>query len=622
MRILLVEDDDNTAQLLVRVLADRHYLVDRAQDGETGLDFAESFEYDLILLDVVLPKLNGIDFCQQRRKIGDRTPILLLTAQDNSTEKVEGLDAGADDYLVKPFNCEELLARVRALLRRGNDVLPPAIEWGALRLDPSGCTVTYGGKPLKLTAKEYQLLELFLRNPHRVFSQSALLDRLWSFEEPPSETAVRTQIKGLRQKLKRVGASANSIETIYGLGYRLNEKSDRVPESQPKAPAGDHNYLQAIWQQNKSKYLDRVAVIDRAIANPQETQVEDALREAHTLVGALGIFGLHGASQQARAIEQMLKGEERWTTQQESLLFQHLAVLRQEIESGQQEAQPQSRMSKGAIANKRLLIVDDDAALVQVLTTAAIAAGMEVETASNLSQGRESLQRQHPDIVLLDLCFPDPTESGLELLAELVRSRPPIPTLVFTTKENFLTRVKVARLGGSGFLHKTISPAEVMDAIARVLHCTEPPMAKVLIVEEDPQLLDRLRILLEPWGLQLVLLDNPQQFWQVLKTSHPDLLILDVEMPEFNSIDLCQVVRNDPQWQDLPILILSARRDSETVQRVFFAGADDYISKPIVEPELIARVFNRLERSQLRRKMAADRLITRRDLPSVARALS
>ncbi|MGD2184211.1 response regulator [Lusitaniella coriacea] len=613
MRILLVEDDDNTAQLLVRVLADRHYLVDRAEDGEMGWDFAETFEYDLILLDVVLPKLNGIDFCQKRRKIGDRTPILLLTAQDNSTEKVEGLDAGADDYLVKPFNCEELLARVRALLRRGNDALPPAIEWGALRLDPSGCTVTYSGKLLKLTAKEYQLLELFLRNPHRVFSQSALLDRLWSFDEPPSETAVRTQIKGLRQKLKRVGASASLIETIYGLGYRLNGKGEPSAESQPQAPAGDKNYLQTIWQQNKSKYLDRVAVIDRAIANPQDVKIQDALREAHTLVGALGIFGLHNASQQARAVEQMLKGKDNWTTQQENLLFQHLALLRKEIEWGEQNVQPHSPMSQSAIANKRLLIVDDDAALVRVLTAAAIAQRMEVETASDLAQARDILQHQHLDIVLLDLGFPDSTESGLALLTELVRSHPHLPTLVFTAKESFAIRVKVARLGGRGFLHKTISPSEVMDAIARVLHCTEPPLAKVLIVDRDPQLLDRLRTLLEPWGLRVILLDDPQQFWQVLKSTHPDLLILDVEMPEFDSIDLCQVVRNDPQWQDLPILILSAHRDSKTVQRVFFAGADDYIPKPIVEPELIARVFNRLERSQLRRTMVAERLTARRE---------
>ena len=136
MKILLVEDDESIAQLLLQVLADNHYLVDLAIDGQKGLELAESFEYDLILLDLVLPKLDGINFCRQRRQTGDRTPILLMTALDSSSKKVKGLDAGADDYVVKPLDFPELLARIRALLRRGNDSLPPVIEWSGLTLNP------------------------------------------------------------------------------------------------------------------------------------------------------------------------------------------------------------------------------------------------------------------------------------------------------------------------------------------------------------------------------------------------------------------------------------------------------------------------------------------------------
>ncbi|MDY7015387.1 MAG: response regulator transcription factor, partial [Cyanobacteriota bacterium] len=191
MKILLVEDDEGLARAIEKATIARHYLIDSASDAQSAWNLVEAFEYDLILLDLLLPGLDGIAFCQQRRDRGDRTPILLITARDDSELKVKGLDAGADDYLVKPFDLEELLARVRALLRRGNDSLPPEIQWGKLRLDPKSCEVTYGGKLLKLTAKEYGLIELFLRNPHRIFSQSALLDHLWSFEEPPSETAVR-----------------------------------------------------------------------------------------------------------------------------------------------------------------------------------------------------------------------------------------------------------------------------------------------------------------------------------------------------------------------------------------------------------------------------------------------
>lgn len=129
-------------------------------------------------------------------------------------------------------------------------------------------------------------------------------------------------------------------------------------------------------------------------------------------------------------------------------------------------------------------------------------------------------------------------------------------------------------------------------------------------MDDDPQMLDILRTLLEPWGFMLTLLDNPQHFWTTLEQASPDLLILDVEMPQLSGIDLCQVVRNDPRWSDLPVLFLSAHRDMETVTRVFTAGADDYVSKPVLEPELIARVLNRLERTYILHKLAETDILT------------
>lgn len=222
MRILIVEDDERIADALAEALVDQHYVVDIAKDGQVGWEFVKAFPYDLILLDVMLPKLNGMKLCQQLRQNAYSMPILMLTARDTSTDKVMGLDAGADDYVVKPFDLQELMARIRALLRRGVTILPPVLEWGNLRLDPSICTVTYNRHPLHLTPKEYQIIELFLHNTHRVFSRSELLAHLWSFEEPPGEETVKVHIRGLRQKLKLAGA-ADLIETVYGLGYRLKQ---------------------------------------------------------------------------------------------------------------------------------------------------------------------------------------------------------------------------------------------------------------------------------------------------------------------------------------------------------------------------------------------------------------
>ncbi len=225
MRILIVEDNERIAETLTDVLEDQHYTVDIALDGEAGWQQAEALNYDLILLDLMLPKLNGINLCQRLRTSGYGGPILMLTARDTSADKIIGLDAGADDYLVKPFDVNELAARVRALLRRGIPGRKPVLSWEELKLDPSTFTVTYATLPVNLTPKEYQLLELFLRNSQRIFSQAALLDRLWSFEDIRGEEVVRAHIKRLRHKLIAVGAPKDLIQTVYGLGYRLKEHS-------------------------------------------------------------------------------------------------------------------------------------------------------------------------------------------------------------------------------------------------------------------------------------------------------------------------------------------------------------------------------------------------------------
>ena len=223
MKILLVEDDDRIADAVAEALTDQHYLVELAADGLAGWDLLEAFSYDLLLLDIMLPKLDGINLCQRLRDQGYHLPVLLLTARDTLSDKIIGLDAGADDYLVKPFEIDELLARIRALLRRGNTTLPPVLIFGSLCLNPSNHEVTYGGQLLNFTPKEYLLLSLFLSNRQRVFSRSVILDRVWDSADQPEEEAVKVHIKGIRQKLRAVGAPPDLIETVHGVGYRLKQ---------------------------------------------------------------------------------------------------------------------------------------------------------------------------------------------------------------------------------------------------------------------------------------------------------------------------------------------------------------------------------------------------------------
>ena len=225
MRILVVEDDVQIADMLTEALTNRHYTVDVAQDGEMAWNWIETLEYDLVLLDITLPKMNGLLFCQKLRDRNFSLPVLMLTARDTIADKIIGLDAGADAYMVKPFDLEELMAQIRALLRRKGSTTRSKLSWGSLSLDPDTYEVTYEERLLHLTPKEYALLELLASNGRRVLSRPGIIERLWSMDESPTEEAVKTHIRTLRQKLRAAGAPDDFIETVHGLGYRLKQLS-------------------------------------------------------------------------------------------------------------------------------------------------------------------------------------------------------------------------------------------------------------------------------------------------------------------------------------------------------------------------------------------------------------
>ena len=343
MKILLVEDDTITVSLLTQALNSHNYNVNAAADGETALQLVQAYDYDLIVLDVLIPKLDGISLCRKLRSSGCQMPILLLTALDSSNDRVQGLEAGADDYVVKPFNLEELIARIRALLRRGKATLSSTnLTWEKLQVNPDTTEVTYAEKVLHLTPKEYNLLELFLRNPRRIFSRSAILDRIWSAGEFPQEEAVTAHIKGLRQKLKAAGMTVDLVETVYGLGYRLKSLQEDIesqkvaretaetPKSQETLSAESSgssqelnnddrrlkvlNMVAKMRENLKANFIEKVAIFERAIDQLKSGTLESELRQeaqaqAHKLVGSLGTLGLPKGSEVARNIEHLFKAE-------------------------------------------------------------------------------------------------------------------------------------------------------------------------------------------------------------------------------------------------------------------------------------------------------------------------
>jgi DNA-binding response OmpR family regulator len=617
MRILLVEDDECITKTLENVLGNQHYVVDVATDGQFGWELVEAFTYDLILLDVILPKLDGISFCQRLRSHNYQTPVLLLTARNSSTDKVMGLDAGADDYVVKPFEIQELLARIRVLLRRQSSNMQPVLEWANLRLDPSTCKVTYSGHALHLTPKEYRLLELFLRNGNCVLSRDEILDRLWSVEEAPGADTVTAHIKGLRHKLKQAGAPTDFIETVYGLGYRLKLPASIGIDAKEHFYSSPHQTgkkknrqqhraaLNEVWEKLKGLSSDRVVILEQATTALLEHSLGEELRQkaraaAHKLAGALGIFGFAEGSRLAGQIEQMLQPGVN-LNQKEAL---HLSDL---VIALQQELQQPSSIQLGKLTSSHgcpvMLVVDDNPELAERIVRLAVASGIRIELFQNLSAARNAIAQPKFDVVLLSLSLANATEESLTLLAEITNRTPPIPVLLFTTHDRLTDRVKLSRLVAHAFLQKPLLPEQLLEAIARVLKQRHSSEAKVMVVDDDPQVLAVMRALLEPWGLNLTMLDDPLQFWNILEEFSPDLLVLDLEMPLFSGIELCQAVRNAPEYWGLPVVFLTVHTDEQAVQQVLTAGADGCLSKSIVGPELVTQIFNRLERGRLFRSI-------------------
>lgn len=222
MRILIVEDDKKVAGFLKKGLKEEQYAVDVCYDGEEALFQSQVNQYDIIILDVMLPKKNGFAVCKQIREEGNLTPILMLTARDQLEDKVKGLQEGADDYLTKPFAFEELLARIKALLRRTQDYKTKTLNVGDLELDPVSRKVTREGKPISLTGKEYALLEYLMRNKSRTITQSMIIDHVWDMNFDGLSNVVNVYINHLREKIDK-GFPQKYIHTIRGVGYQIDE---------------------------------------------------------------------------------------------------------------------------------------------------------------------------------------------------------------------------------------------------------------------------------------------------------------------------------------------------------------------------------------------------------------
>jgi diguanylate cyclase (GGDEF)-like protein len=381
-----------------------------------------------------------------------------------------------------------------------------------------------------------------------------------------------------------------------------------VSEREPVRDGEVSPALSAIWERHRATVLAQVEVLEQAaIALTRDdldaTRRDAAKREAHKLAGSLGTFGFHAGSEHARGIERLLGAADPPGAARAPALSELVSGLSEAVrERGGAVATPPSEPPGGGAP--LLLIVEDDLPAAQRLASEAERSGLRAALAASPDEARAAIARARPDAVLLDLTFDGTTGDAYELLSQLREAAPPVPVLVSTVQDELTDRLEVARRGGHGFATKSIAPQQAIEQVTRLVERAQRATTTVLAVDDDPLVLDAVRALLEPHEFRVATLGDPLRFWDELDRVRPDVVLLDVDMPGATGIELCRVLRNDARWATVPVLILTARRDAATIEELFAAGADDHLTKPVLEGELLARIRNRAERQRLHRALA------------------
>ncbi len=352
---------------------------------------------------------------------------------------------------------------------------------------------------------------------------------------------------------------------------------------------------QAWADRFKAVTHERVAILDNFATAVFENQGSDeshqqARTTAHKLAGSLGGFGFPEGSKIAKKIEQLLMNPSLSQAAREQFIS-----LVKELQIDLQH-QPFKENERAKLSHNLLLLtVDDNIQFTQQLEQAALEWGVRIVIAKNTAEARKLLQKERIGAILLKISFPE--AEGLALLEELSQIKPSLPIAVLMEGGTLENRLSIVNQGANLVLPE---PVSCQNALASLIELVENSGwgAKIMIVDDDPQVLQALEIALQPWGFQLTTLNDPKKCWDLLETTNPDLLVLDLEMPEFNGIELCQVLRSDRRWQKLPILFLSAHQDRQSQTQAFAIGADDYICKPVKGAELAHRILNRLKRSK------------------------
>lgn len=576
MKIVLIEDDEILVNLIISPLKKANYVVEVAQDGNEGLSCIRSTKADLWIIDLELPGVNGIYLCQKLRQAGCMAPILILTARSSGLDVLAGFNAGADDYLKKPFQISELLARVKALLRRPPVLQKPVLEWGVLTLNVETAEVTYAGKIVSLRPKEFNLLSILMRNGSRVLSYDQLIKELYKTDDTPNKESLKAHIKGLRRAIQKVDGQVDLIQGIRGLGVRLNPSYETVDSQQAIDNQDLLPELEAAWPTIQPNILTHIQVIKTALQNAKENHSSDlyfkqAQRPAHKLAGSLGTMGFFEASQLAKIIEEALM-----------LPSVPLDDVIHKVDLLQLELTNRSSANMRSQEPLSLLLFGFSPSFSERIESQGTADRIKLKQVNTLVQLKRTLEESKPDVVVLDVLDKDILNKVSKLL-----KRSGIPFIANIGEDTLASRIQARKMGATGCVNHPVEPDLLLQTVHHVVLKDKKDQLKILAIDQESECLQMLDSVLSQY-CRFYSLEDPRTFWPMIHNLKPDLLFLDMALTTLPARDICQAIRTDVRLNAIPVILMSISPQEHSSAQLWEMGASGCLSKPIQPQEIEA----------------------------------
>ena len=622
MKILLVEDDQRLGKLIRDYLMPESEQIDLISNGAEIKEKLAANDYDILILDVMLPKKNGIDICRELRAENIDIAILFVTALSKQTDKIKAFESGADDYLTKPFDFQELLLRVKALLRRDKKEIIHSLKWGDLVMTPMEKKVYFLNKELSLTPTEFKILQIFLQYPQQVFKPDNLIDQLWDLDSIPTNNTLRSHIKSLRRKFEQIGLGKDFIETVYGMGYKLKDITeessapsprDKVAVSQTQVSESTTELQAAIdeiWQEHRASiYHDCQKLIAYIQKKYTPVKTDEAIRIAHNLAGFLGTVGFEESSNIARQIEQIIKENNQKLTD-EKLSDQKIVKQTSQLINDLQaslfpEGKPitekkESNLDINLQEKIDILVIDEDQNLANQLILFIDHPQISLHFAHSIDSAINLLDEQKFKLIILETSWQDKAIEKSQILELVMDKKGDSHIIVYTQDDSLENRLNCTHYPIFAFLIKSNSLEFLWDIINNALlqNPSIDNLYNVVLIDDDERFIKVFsqKLDVQKLPIKLTSISDSETFLVRIKNIKPDLIILDLQMPKLNGLDICKIIKTDHVLHNIPVIFLTGNLSSEAINQFVEVGADDFISKSKIDLELYPRIMTHLNK--------------------------